>query len=185
MNNPSLQVRETRLWYAGAGRGVIAAIFGMLLMSSTYRSIGAIAGIFAAYLIVDGVLSLYIAWRAKQVGWRSWAALFVGVIDVAAAVVALVIPTMLVLRLVGGLRAIISGSGDAFSPHHQHQSELLSLGGVVAVILGILILVWPGPTTVALPWLLGLEAMVSGALFVAGAASEIKRASEAIVPHAA
>jgi len=185
MNDPSLQHPETRLWYGAAGRGVMAAIFGMLLMTSTHRSIRAIATIFAAYLIVDGLLSFFIAWRAKQVAWRSWAALFVGVIDLATVVVSLVVPSMLVLRLAGSLRAIFSGSGDAFSPHHQQQSELLTLGGVAAVMLGILILAWPGPMTVALPWLLGLEAMVSGALLVAGAASEIKRASEASMPQPA
>ncbi len=185
MNDPSLQRREIRLWYAGAGRGAMAAIFGMLLMVSTQRSIGAIAGIFAAYLIVDGLLSSYMASRAKHVGWRSWAALFVAGVDVAAVVIVLVAPSMLVLRVVGGVRAIASGSGDAFSPRHQQQSELLSLGGVAAVMIGILILAWPGPTTVALPWLLGLEAIVSGALLVAGGASEIKRASEAGVPQPA
>jgi len=185
MNNPILQRRELRLWYAGAGRGVMAAIFGLLLMSSTQRSIGAIAAIFVVYLFVDALLSFYVAWRAKQIGWRSWAALFVGVVDVAAAVIALFVPTMLVLRLVGGLRAIFSGSDNAFSPHDQRQSELLTLGGVAAVMLGILILSWPGPTTVALPWLLGLEAMVSGALLVAGGASEIKRANEASMPQPA
>jgi hypothetical protein len=37
---------------------------------------------------------------------------------------------------------------------------------------------------VALPWLLGLEAMVSGALLVGGAMSEIKRGT-AIVPQGA
>ena len=185
MDDTSLQLRETRLWYAAFGRGVVAAMFGMLLMSSTHQSVATIAGIFAAYVIVDGIASLYLAWRARRIGRRSWAALFVGVVDVAAAVVAVVIPAMLVLRLVGGLRAIVSGSGDAFSPHRQHQSELLTLGGVAAVMLGILILAWPGPVSVALPWLLGLEAMVSGALFVAGAASEIKRVSEASVPQGA
>ena len=185
MNDPSRQRRESRLWYADAGRGVMAAIFGMLLMSSTHASIRTIAAIFAAYVIIDALLSFFVAWRAKQIGWRSWAAVFVGVVDVAAAVSALIVPSMLVLRLVGGLRAIFSGAGDAFSPRHQLQSELLTLSGVAAVMLGILILSWPGPTTVALPWLLGIEAMVSGALLVAGGASEIKRASEASVPQPA
>jgi uncharacterized membrane protein HdeD (DUF308 family) len=176
MNDSGVQLREQRLWRAIVGRGAVGALVGLLLTSTQWRSPRAVGVVFAAYLVVDGILSLYAASHAKASGRPSSAALLVAVVDAAAAVVALAMPAILPLRLAGGVRAIVTGACDALRPPHRDASELLTLAGVAAVGLGVVIFAWPGPATVALPWLLGVEAMVSGALFVAGATSELKRA---------
>jgi len=74
----------------------------------------------------------------------------------------------------------------ALGVSNRHDiSALVMLGGIAAVGLGVLLVGWPGPGTVALPWLLGLQAMVSGSLFLAGALSELRRVATTVVPHAA
>src|SRR4051812_6450129 len=105
MNDPGLQAREHQLWLAIIGRGAAGALTGLLLLANPFRSPRAIGGIFAAYVLIDGLLSLYSASRAMRSARPSWAAIVVGVIDAVAAVVALAMPAVLPLRLAGGVRA--------------------------------------------------------------------------------
>ncbi|MDB4936646.1 MAG: hypothetical protein JWP87_3618 [Labilithrix sp.] len=179
MNSPSTFERERRLWLGVVGRGIAGAVMGLVLMANPWSSRGVIAAVLVAYLLVDGGSSLYAAMRAKHAGMSSSTLLLVGVIDLAAAAVVLAVPALRALRVVGGVRAMASGACDVRWPLRNGRNELLAMAGVAAVGLGGLILAWPGPATVALPWLLGLEAMVSGALNVAGGASELKRAAGA------
>jgi uncharacterized membrane protein HdeD (DUF308 family) len=174
MNDPSLQVRERRLWLAMVARGFVGILVGLLLMSNPWISLKAIAGLIVAYMLADAALSLYAATRAGRAGGSGLLLVLVGVIDAVAALVVLMMPAILPMRLAVGLRSIAAGVSNALWTRGKHWSELVTMGGVASVALGILILAWPGPATVALPWLLGLEAMVSGSLFFAGAASEIR-----------
>jgi uncharacterized membrane protein HdeD (DUF308 family) len=186
MNSPSTFERERPLWLGIVGRGIAGAIMGLLLMANPWSPRGSIAAVLVTYLLVDGALSVYAAMRARHAGMSINTLVLVGAIDVVAAVVVLVVPGLRVLRLVAGVRAIASGACDVRWPLRQNRNELLAMAGVATVGLGGLILAWPGPATVALPWLIGLEAMVSGALLVAGAASELKRATGGVmVPRTA
>jgi uncharacterized membrane protein HdeD (DUF308 family) len=178
MNDPSFQIPERRLWLAIVGRGFVGLAVGVVLLSNPWMSIRAIAGVIVAYMFADGVLRLYAAKRAARASMPSWQLVLGGVIDAVAAVVVLVMPAVLPMRLAAGLRAVATGSTDIHWTRGTHLSELLTMGGVTAVALGAVLLGWPGPATVALPWLLGLEAMVSGGLLFAGAASEIRSVPE-------
>jgi uncharacterized membrane protein HdeD (DUF308 family) len=178
MDDRNPRAREVRLWSAFVGRGLIGAIAAMLFLSFPWMSPRTLAAILVAYAVGDAGVSLYGATQARRAGASSSALLAIAAIDAAAAVLALVLPAVTALRLIGGVRAIASGSCDAISLRGRSFSELLTLRGVIAIGLGILILVWPGPATLALPWLLGVEAMISGGLLFTGGASELKRAQQ-------
>lgn len=175
-----LDVREVKLWAALLGRGVAGLLCGMVLMSASAGrlSVDRMAATFAVYLLVDGALALYSAKRARRA--RPYLLALVGLVDVVAAASAVALASVMSLRLIAGARAIVTGACDARWARRHEVSDPLTLGGVAAVALGIvLLLAWPGPGTQALPWLIGLQVMVSGSLYVGGALSELRRADAA------
>jgi uncharacterized membrane protein HdeD (DUF308 family) len=185
MNHPSHFDRERRLYLGTIGGGLAALLVGLLLMSNPWAPPGTIAALFVVYVLTDAAASFYTAMRARQAGVWSGMLLLVGIIDLAAAAAILAMPGLGALRLVAGVRGIASGACDGVWPLRQKRNELLVLAGFATFALGAIILAWPGPGTVALPWLIGLEAMLSGALLVAGGASDLKRAASATMVAAA
>lgn len=172
------------LWLAFVGRGLVGAIAGLAFMTNPWMSRERLAGVLVAYLLADGALSGFAATRAHKARIPSAMLALGGAIAWAAAAVVPTVPTLLAIRIVAGVRAIARGACDLAFLRGQGASELLSLGAIVSVFLGALILSWPGPATVALPWLLGIEAMVTGAVVFAGGASEMKRIDAAREIHA-
>lgn len=170
-------VYEKKLWVALLARGVIACLFGIAALSYPYMPATRLATIFGFYVLVDGALALFSATRSRAVPERRWWSLAIeGLIDVLAAVSAFVFPATLPLRLASGLRGVLGGFSDALWSLHQDASDrrfLIGFGGISTVAFGILILAWPGPGPVALPYLIGLGAMVSGACFTGGALLEL------------
>ena len=169
---------ESKLWYGVLGRGGVALLFALLAIASTrpWLTVERVAQIFAAYAILDSVLSAFVAVRghAGRGGVRGWLPALEAVLSAGLGVVALVLPSILALRIVGGLRALVVGTSDVLWAGRGERDDLIEMSGIVAIVLGVVLLAWPGPGTVALPWLLGLAALVSGALLFAGALSKLR-----------
>lgn len=181
----SVNPQEVRLWVALAGRGCVGAVIGMILMADPWAPHGRTVGLFLAYLLADCALGVYALTRARASGVRRGPLVLISVVDAVATALVAAFPATLPVRLIGGIRAIITGVSDVRWSNRHDISALVMLGGIAAVGLGVLLVGWPGPGTVALPWLLGLQAMVSGSLFLAGALSELRRVATTVAPHAA
>ena len=179
----SIDHHEVRLWAAHVARGLAGVVFGIIVMSGPWPRVEQTAGAFVVYSLVDAALSFYGAKRVRASRGRPAFLGAVGVLDVAAAVLAIIFPVASPLRLIGGIRAVATGACDARWSRRHNVSDLITLGGVAAAMLGILVLAWPGPGLDALSWLLGLQVMVAGSLFVAGSLSELRRI-ETTVPAA-
>lgn len=183
--------QEVKLWFALVGRGCVGAVIGMILMADPWAPHGRTTGLFLAYLLADCALGVYALARAlprvvgAQPHIRRGPLVLISVVDAVAAVLVAVFPATLPVRLIGGIRAIVTGVSDVRWSNRHDISALVMLGGIAAVGLGVLLAAWPGPGTVALPWLLGLQTMVSGSLFLAGALSELRRVATTAVPQAA
>jgi uncharacterized membrane protein HdeD (DUF308 family) len=173
------EARETKLWLFTLGRAAVALLFAVLALGNPWMPLVRLARIYAVYVLVDSGLSLFGARRIRQThvvergGWLG----VDGAVSLAAAIVAFFVPTLVVLRVAAGLRGLFVGASDTLWARHGNASDLLELGGIAAVAFGIVIIAWPGPAYIALPWLLGVAALVTGALFFAGSMSELRRVS--------
>jgi uncharacterized membrane protein HdeD (DUF308 family) len=170
-------VYETKLWVALLVRGILAALFGIAALSYPYMPYTRLATIFGVYVIVDGALALFSATRSRTVPERRWWSLAIeGSIEILAGVLAFVFPATAALRVIGGLRGVLGGFFDALWCLHRDASDrrfMIGFGGISTVAFGIVILAWPGPGPVALPYLLGVSGMLSGAFFTGGALLEL------------
>ena len=161
-----------RNWWAVAVRGALAIILGLIALLYPGATMLSLVLIFAAYALVDGVLSIVAGIRALASHER-WGWLLVeGVVDILAAAAAFMWPGLTVVIfvwLVAGW-AIVTGVLElaaAFRLNIDHGRWWLLIAGLVSILYGI-VLVWaPLAGAVVLTWWLGAYAIIFGVLLLA------------------
>jgi len=162
----------SRNWWALALRGLAAIVFGVLAFVWPSITLWALVLLFGAYMLVDGIFAIVAAVRAAGREARWWLLLVEGVLGVLAGLVAFLLPgiTALALLYLVAAWAIFTGILQivgAVRLRREIEGEwALILGGVLSVIFGVLLAVLPGPGILALVWLIGAYAVVSGVLLI-------------------
>src|SRR5260370_38210845 len=97
-----------RYWWMVALRGLAAVIFGIVALALPGLSLAALILAFGAYALVDGILAIFAAIRAR--GDHLWTLILEAVVGIVAGAVALAWPrlTALILLLVIAVRAILA-----------------------------------------------------------------------------
>ena len=162
----------SRAWWVLALQGALAVLFGILALAWPGRTLVVLVALFAAYAVVSGVVSLVGAVQNRtQPGW--WLVLLLAAFTLAAGVITIFYPqvTALVLVLVIGFNAILAGVlqiSMAIRLRAEIRGEwLLVLAGVVSILFGAFVVIFPGAGALALVWLIALHAIVVGTLLLA------------------
>jgi uncharacterized membrane protein HdeD (DUF308 family) len=158
-------------WWALALRGLFAILFGIVALVLPGAVLISLALLFAAYLLVDGVLAIVAAIRAAQRHERWGLLLAEGVVDILVGVVALLFPVSAVLAfvlmtaawaLVTGVLLIVA----AAKLHRAHGRAWMVLSGVISVLFGIALVAAPLVGAVVLTWWFAGYAIAFGALLI-------------------
>jgi uncharacterized membrane protein HdeD (DUF308 family) len=180
-------------WWAIALRGVAAIIFGILAAVMPGITLAVVVLLFGAYALVEGVLNVIAAVRRRGGKWPWWALLLEGVVSIAAGVVAFLVPgvTALALIYVIGAWAIVTGMLEIVEAVRLRRvitgEWWLAISGVLSLIFGAFLLVFPGAGAVALVLWVGIYAFIFGVLLVA-LALRLRRHGREVprtIPHAA
>lgn len=160
-----------RNWWMVALRGVLAIVFGILTFVLPVVALQTWVLLFAAYMVVDGVVGIASGVRAaarhERWGWLA----FEGVSSVLAGIVALVWPVITVVVFVY-LLAVWSGVSGvmmaiaAFRLRLDHGRWLLALAGVFSILWGLLLLFAPIAGALVLVLYLGAYAIVFGLMLL-------------------
>jgi uncharacterized membrane protein HdeD (DUF308 family) len=160
-------------WWVVMLRGLAGIAFGLVTFFAPGISLAALVLVFGAYAFADGVLAIISAIRRERPGQRWWLLLLEGIAGIAAGVVTLLWPgiTALVLLYLIAAWATVTGVLEiavAIRLRKAIKGEwLLVLSGVLSVVLGVLLVLWPGPGALALVIWIGAYAFVFGALLLA------------------
>jgi uncharacterized membrane protein HdeD (DUF308 family) len=163
--------RMSRDWWIIALQGVAAVVFGVLALVWPGITLFALVFLFAAYALVDGVLALIRGLR-RSGGGPDWWQVVHGVVGIAAGVIAFAVPgiTAYALLLVIAAWAIVSGGIElmaAYQLRHVIRREwLLALDGLVSILFGLALILFPGAGALAVVWLIGAFAIASGAILL-------------------
>ena len=158
-------------WWAIALRGVFAIAFGIIALFMPGAALLALVLLFAAYMLVDGILAIIAAVRAARQHER-WGWLIVeGVVDLIAGGIAIAWPlaTIIAFVLLMGAWAIVSGAllfAASFRLHVPHGRWLMALGGAISVIWGFLLIAWPPIGALALIWWMAAYALFFGVALI-------------------
>jgi uncharacterized membrane protein HdeD (DUF308 family) len=160
-----------RLWWAFLVRGILGIAFGVIVVLFPGLGLVAVVALFAAWAIIGGVSALIGAWRSRDHrDW--WLGLLEGIVGVAAGLVAILVPGLAALGLlfVIAFWAIVTGLLQiwfAIGMRQQIHGELwLGLSGVIAVLFGILLVIFPGTGILSVLLLAGLLSIAFGGAMV-------------------
>ncbi|CCW13471.1 putative membrane protein [Rhodococcus aetherivorans] len=162
-----------QMWWLVLIRGILAVLFGVVALVWPGITVWALVVVFGIYAIVDGVVLVYhsIRDRARLDGWGWWLAM--GLVSIAAGIVALVWPAataLVVLYIIAfyailfGVTGIIGALSFRKVPNSGWGWSLFA--GILAVLLGVVLLIFPGSGIISLIWLLGIYAILFGVLLI-------------------
>ncbi len=167
-----MRVALARNWWSLVIRGLAGIAFGVITFLWPGITLAALVFLFAAYALIDGVMSIVGAVRAAERHERWGALVLEGLAGLAACALTVLWPTITVLALVIviGAWAIVTGVLEIAAAIRLRQyisgEWLLALAGAASVIFGFLILFMPiaGALVVAL-WV-GAYAFIFGIIEV-------------------
>lgn len=161
-------------WWTFVLRGILAILFGLLVFFMPGMALLTLVFLFGFYALADGLFSLAAALRwtggAEQQPW--WALLLHGILGVVAGFLALTLPgiTAVVLLYIIAGWALATGIMEivaAIRLRQQIQGEwLLVLSGVLSIILGVLLALFPVAGALAVVLWIGAYAIVVGVLLL-------------------
>lgn len=161
-----------RNWWAVGLRGLAAIIFGILALVVPSITLIVLIAFFGAYALIDGVLAVYLAIRGRENN-RNWGWLLVeGIAGILIGILTFRWPgvTALVLLAFIAAWAIITGAMEIFQAIELRRvidnEWLLILSGAASVIFGLLLIIFPNTGALALIWLIGIYAIIFGALLL-------------------
>ena len=161
----------SRNWWVLTVRGAAAVLFGVLALFWPGMTAIVLALLFGAYALVDGVLA---GVHAVQADSGSRIPLVVeAVVGILLGIVALLWPvaTLVVLTVLIGAWAVVTGVVEivgAVRLRKEITGEwLYILSGVLSVCFGLLLWFWPMAGAVAVALIIGVYAVVFGAVLIA------------------
>lgn len=158
-------------WWLVLIEGIIMAIVGLLLLFSPARTTIVLVQLLGIFWLVSGILGLVSLFIDRSLwGWK----LFAGILGILAgfSVIrnplwsAILVPTVIVIYL--GVQAIITGCINLYQAF-SGGGWGIGILGVVNIILGIILLANPLIAAVALPFVLGIIALIGGIVAIVSA----------------
>jgi uncharacterized membrane protein HdeD (DUF308 family) len=174
MESPSDRISElwkmqvTKMRWALGVRGALSIALGVLILVWPGISLVALTILVGAYALASGVTDLGYAFTAEAKGRRGWF-VFSGLLGIAFGVMVLAWPSissLALLYVIGGYAIAIGilAIGASFQlPLDGRDSALMILGGLVAILFGIVMFARPGAGALATLALIATFALVTGA----------------------
>lgn len=168
-----MPVALTRTWWLVALRGVISVLFGIAAFVWPFLTVQVLVLLFGAYAFVDGVFALVAMFRAIRDKMMWWTLALEGIAGIAAGLVALFYPglTGFVLLYIIAFWAIFTGVLEialAVLLRKELTGEwILALAGVLSVLFGVLLIIFPVPGIISIAWFIGAYSIVFGIVMVA------------------
>lgn len=158
-------------WQILALRSVIAILFGVLAISWPGLTLLWLTALFAAYALLSGAAALIGVMRGRKGDDdHRWLVLLFGLVSIGAGIIAIMHPalTAMLLVLLMGANALVTGVLDiavALRLRRVIRGEWLMLStGVVSIVFGILVFLFPDAGALALVWMISLYAVACGVL---------------------
>jgi uncharacterized membrane protein HdeD (DUF308 family) len=177
-------------WWAIALRGVVAILFGIIALVMPGAALLAFVLLFAAYMLIDGVLAIIAGVRTAQRHDRWGWLILEGILDFVAGGIAVVWPVITIVAFVFlmGAWAIVTGVllfGASFRLNIPHGRWLMALAGAASLIWGVLLIIWPVIGAVVLTWWIAAYALVFGVAMLVLAFRLRGRRHDAVAPSGA
>jgi uncharacterized membrane protein HdeD (DUF308 family) len=162
----------SRGWSMMLLRGLAAIIFGILTWVLPGVSGRILVYLFGSFALVDGILGAWVAIGGRKMYEDWWVLLLWGLVGVGAGLLTFAVPALTAVALLFYIALWAIGTGvleivAAIRLRREIQGEwLLILGGLVTVAFGVLLMMQPEAGALAVVWMIGLYAIMFGAILM-------------------
>lgn len=165
-------------WWGRVGFGIIAIIFGILIILYPGISVTVFLYLFGIFLLISGLILIASGIRGPA-GAHRWLRIGEGVVELIIAAAAFLSPSLTAVAVVVlvGIFAIITGLiqlASATVLRRSTEAELgtrstgfLAISGLFSLIIGLILVFFPVGGILAIVWLIGLFAIVLGLFNIA------------------
>jgi uncharacterized membrane protein HdeD (DUF308 family) len=159
-----------RYWWALALRGAFAVLFGLLTLFIPGITLLALVLLFGVYALLDGIFDIISAIRSPS---HHWAFVLEGIVGIAVGILTLIWPgiTGLVLLYLIGFWSIFTGVLEIVAGIRLRQvianELLLILMGVLSLLFGLFIIIFPGAGALAIAFWIAAYALLFGIMLIA------------------
>lgn len=165
------QIEVSKTWWMKTIRGLAAVFFGLAVVFWPQLGVQGIVYLFSAYVLVVGVVNVWAGVSDADHSDQWWLRFVTGLVELGFGIylVRNVNVTMDKLILLVGFLLLIRGVlelVDGFLERVAEQRWVAVVVGVLGVVAGIVILF---QSTLAFVWLLGLYALIVGAMLLSRA----------------
>jgi uncharacterized membrane protein HdeD (DUF308 family) len=158
-----------RYWWALALRGLFAVLFGLLAFFMPGITLLTLVLLFGAYVLLDGIFDIVAAIRSPS---HHWALILEGIVGIIAGILTFTWPgiTAMVLLYLVAFWAIFTGVLEIVAGIRLREvltGEIwLILMGVLSLLFGLFILIFPSAGALALLFWIGAYALVFGFMLI-------------------
>lgn len=159
-------------WWTILLRGILAILFGLLALFWPEISISVLILLFGIFAIADGMFSIISELRRYGERARWWVLVFEGLAGMAIGVVAVIWPqiTAVVFIYLVASWGLITGVLEILAAIRLRDvlegEWILAVTGLLSIALGILFVLFPNASLVAMIWILGMYAILFGILLI-------------------
>ena len=155
-------------WWLVLIRGIVAILFGIAAIAWPALTILILVYLFGAYILVDGIIAVVLAFQERRVYSRWWLILLGGIAGIILAFLVFFWPaiTALILLYLIAAWAIITGIIEIiaafFVSAGAGREWFLVIGGIISILLGIVLFFIPGASLLAFVWIIGVASIIYG-----------------------
>jgi uncharacterized membrane protein HdeD (DUF308 family) len=148
--------------------GVLAVIFGIVALAWPGITFESLVLVFGAFALVDGLFALALGLWAAGADEDWWPMVLTGIVGIAIGVLTFTRPTDMALALVYavGIWALVTGLLEIVAAIQLRKfistEWLMAVGGVLSIVFGVLVLAQPVTAAIAITYLFGVYAILSG-----------------------
>ena len=187
MNERRQRPLTDRIWWVFMLRGVLAAALGISALIWPTLTLEILVLFVGAYLIADGVMGLVVSVRRPGAS----GGLLQPVVSAGVGLVLVFWPSQSArtLFMVLGAGALFIGISYLVSARRYGTGgmdrQLMTTVGIIAGVLGVILLIWPGAAVVTVSWIIAVAALLLAAvlIFVGVRFKQLKARVEAIPPR--
>ena len=157
-------------WWVWAIRGALAILFGLLTFAMPTVTVSLLVILFGIWAIVDGITHLSLAFRegTAQRGLHTAE----GVIGLVVGLIAILFPlkTGIAVLYIIAAWAVLTGAARILLAIRLHSTAsrewTIGLSGALALLFGIIVLLFPIVGVVAVALWIGIYAIIAGIVFL-------------------
>ena len=156
------------IWWAFMVRGVLAVALGLAALIWPTASLAILLRLVGIYCLLDGITGLVGAFRAADRG----AHLLQAILGVVIGALLLFWPegSVRTLLVIFGIWALLTGASQIWAARqqdaeHGERGASTRIGWLV-VVLGLVLILWPGTGVVTIAWLIAIVALLLGGALI-------------------